>query len=139
MNGEGVLILGEPGTGKSGLALRLIDEPGFGTSESPMRGRLISDDQVIITREENRLVASAPSSIRGKLEVRGLGIIDVPHNLTSQLALIVDLTAVGSYERLPDRKTTHVLGVEIPSLKIAPFEASAPVKLLLALRGCRVL
>ncbi len=77
MNGEGVLILGEPGTGKSDLALRLIDEPGFGTSESPMRGTLISDDQVIITREEDRLVASAPSTIRGKLEVRGLGIVSL--------------------------------------------------------------
>ena len=72
MNGEGVLILGEPGTGKSDLALRLIDEPGFGISNVIMRSKLISDDQVIITREEDRLIASAPSTIRGNWKCVGL-------------------------------------------------------------------
>ena len=55
-----MLILGEPGTGKSDLALRLIDEPGYGISGGLMRSELVSDDQVIITRDEDKLVASAP-------------------------------------------------------------------------------
>ena len=65
VGGEGVLILGEPGSGKSGLALRLIDEPGYGISGVLLRSELVADDQVIVTRDQDRLVASAPASLRG--------------------------------------------------------------------------
>lgn len=133
MNGEGVLILGEPGTGKSDLALRLIDEPGFGTCESPMRGRLISDDQVIITREEDRLVASAPSTIRGKLEVRGLGIVSLATLPSVQLLLVVRLQIHSAIERLPDQCTFEILGLALPLVEIDGNSPSAPARLRAAL------
>src|SRR5258707_15075286 len=75
----GVLILGPPGSGKSGLALRLIDQPGFGISGEIKKARLVADDQVAVRREDNRLVASAPLVIAGKLEIRGLGLVAVAH------------------------------------------------------------
>lgn len=133
VNGEGVLILGEPGTGKSGLALRLIDEPGFGTSESPMRGSLISDDQVIITRKEDRLLASAPSTIRGKLEVRGLGIVSLAALPSVQLLLIVRLQTHSAIERLPDQRTFEILGLALPLVEIDGNSPSAPARLRAAL------
>ena len=133
MNGEGVLILGEPGTGKSDLALRLIDEPGLGTCESPMRGRLISDDQVIITREEDRLVASAPSTIRGKLEVRGLGIVSLATLPSVQLLLVVRLQIHSAIERLPDQCTFEILGLALPLVEIDGNSPSAPARLRAAL------
>jgi HPr kinase/phosphorylase len=75
VGGEGVLILGKPGSGKSALALRLVDEPGHGISGVPLRSELVADDQVIVTRDQGRLMASAPGALRGKLEIRGLGIV----------------------------------------------------------------
>ena len=86
-----MLILGEPGTGKSGLALRLIDEPGFGISGVLLRGELVADDQVIVTRDQDKLVASAPATLRGKLEIRGLGIVTLATPPSAPLALVVKL------------------------------------------------
>ena len=133
MNGDGVLILGEPGAGKSDLALRLIDEPGFGVSESLMRAKLISDDQVIITREEDRLVASAPSTIRGKLEVRGLGIVSLATLPSVQLLLVVRLQTHSAIERLPDQGTFEILGLALPLVEIDGNSPSAPARLRAAL------
>src|SRR3954467_1212574 len=65
--GRAVLITGPSGSGKSDLALRLLDR-GF---------TLVSDDQTLLKRSGTRLIASAPPTIVGKLEVRGIGIIDL--------------------------------------------------------------
>src|SRR6478752_5882906 len=66
-DGRAVLITGPSGSGKSDLALRLLDR-GF---------TLVSDDQTILKKDGTRLIASTPMTIAGKLEVRGLGIIDM--------------------------------------------------------------
>jgi HPr kinase/phosphorylase len=133
VDGEGVLILGEPGTGKSDLALRLIDEPGYGISERPMHGKLISDDQVIITREEESLIASAPSTIRGKLEIRGLGIVSLATQPSVHLRLVVRLQSLSAIERLPDQGTFDILGVALPIVEIDGTCSSAPARLRAAL------
>lgn len=133
VNGEGVLILGEPGTGKSDLALRLIDEPGFGVSESLMRGKLISDDQVIITRQENMLVASAPANISGKLEIRGLDIVTLATQPSVPLSLVVKLQTYSAIERLPDHGTFDILGLALPLVEIDGNSPSAPARLRAAL------
>jgi serine kinase of HPr protein (carbohydrate metabolism regulator) len=133
VDGEGVLILGEPGTGKSDLALRLIDEPGCGISERPMHGKLISDDQVIITREEESLIASAPSTIRGKLEIRGLGIVSLATQSSVHLLLVVRLQSHSAIERLPDQGTFDILGVALPLVEIDGNSPSAPARLRAAL------
>lgn len=134
VSGEGVLILGGPGAGKSDLALRLIDEPGHGISEGRMRSELVSDDQVIITRDQDRLFATSPPAIHGKLEIRGLGIVALAAQPSVTLSLIVKLQTLSAIERLPDHATFDILGLALPLVEIDGTTASAPARLRAALR-----
>lgn len=120
--GRCVLIVGPSGSGKSDLALRLIDR-GFG---------LVSDDQVIVRRDRGRLVAAAPATIRGKFEVRGLGIVELPAVDDCAVALVVELAE--AVERMPpDGRTRTIAGAEVPLVQVDPREASAAAKVALAL------
>jgi HPr kinase/phosphorylase len=119
IEGEAVLLRGPPGSGKSDLALRLIDSGA----------QLVADDQTMLRRAASRVVASAPPEISGLIEIRGIGILRVDPAEAAPLFLIVDLVACGAIERLPERRWEAVLGVEVPLISLAPFEASAPTKL----------
>lgn len=129
VGGEGVLILGEPGSGKSALALRLIDEPGYGISSVLLRSELVADDQVIVTCDKDRLMASAPESLRGKLEIRGLGIVTLATPPSVPLALVVKLQAHSAIERLPDPATFDIFGLGLPLVEIDGKMPSAPARL----------
>jgi serine kinase of HPr protein (carbohydrate metabolism regulator) len=133
VGGEGVLILGEPGSGKSTLALRLIDEPGYGISGVLLRGELVADDQVVVTRDQDRLLASAPATLRGKLEIRGLGIVTLATSPSAALALVVKLQDHPAIERLPDTATFDILGMALPLVEIDAKTSSAPAQLRAAL------
>ena len=122
LDGRAVLITGLSGSGKSDLALRLL-ERGF---------TLVSDDQTMVKRDGNRLVASAPRTIAGKLEVRGLGIVDMEHIEQVPVALLVELT--GEIQRMPDdSRERPILGVRLPLISIDAMTASAPSKVAIAL------
>ena len=117
-----VLITGPSGSGKSDLALRLLDR-GF---------TLVSDDQTIIRREGDRLIASAPAQISGKLEIRGIGIVEVETQQDVPLALLVELTS--DIQRLPDdSRERPILGVNLPLVSIDAMTASAAAKVSVAL------
>jgi len=127
------LLRGPAGSGKSDLALRFLflARRGPAVASAPV---LVADDQVRLIAHGARLLAKPPESICGKLEVRGVGIIAVRFVREAELALIVDLVAKADIERLPERDTVaRLLGVELPLLRLAAFEASAPVKLAVAL------
>jgi serine kinase of HPr protein (carbohydrate metabolism regulator) len=130
LDGSAVLIRGPSGSGKSDLALRCL-----AAGPSPLWAgevRLIADDRVVITRQGDRLLAAAPSSIRGKIEVRGIGILPVEPLDTATVCLIADLAT--PIERLPALALREeLLGIRLPALRFAPFEPSAHIKLLLAL------
>ena len=132
VNGRAALIVGPSGAGKSDLALRCLS---LATSALvPAAAHLVADDRVLITLTDGRLSVAAPEAILGKLEVRGIGILEVPYERSAELALIAELVAPGAVERLPDPSPIReLLGVSLPVLRLAPFEASAPIKLLLAL------
>jgi serine kinase of HPr protein (carbohydrate metabolism regulator) len=123
VEGAAVLLRGPPGAGKSDLALRLIDA-GAG---------LVADDQVELRRSGREVLARAPAAIAGLIEVRGVGIIRMEPVGEAPLALLVDLVAPDAIERLPEDRAEDVLGLPIPVVALAPFEASAPAKLRLAL------
>lgn len=135
LDGHGVLILGAPGTGKSDLVLRLLDHQGSGTSGRLRAASLVADDQVSIARVGDGLAASAPASLAGRLEVRGLGIVSVPAVSTARLGLAVRLTPAAEIERLPDLETSRfdLLGVTLPLILIDPEKASAPARIRAAL------
>ena len=123
LEGDGVLLRGPSGSGKSDLALRLIDGGA----------RLVADDQTELTRTPNGLVSRAPVSIAGKIEVRGVGIMRVPTVPSSPVRLVVDLVPPDRVERLPEPQFCEYLQCSLPLLTLAPFEASTPAKIRLAL------
>jgi serine kinase of HPr protein (carbohydrate metabolism regulator) len=124
VDGVGVLLRGPSGSGKSDLALRLIDGGA----------RLVADDRTDLAVEDGRLVASCPAALAGRLEARGVGIGPVPSLPRVRVGLVVDLVAPEAVERLPEPATCLIAGMAIPRLALAPFEASAPAKLRLAAR-----
>ena len=122
LDGRAVVISGPSGSGKSDLALRLLDR-GF---------MLISDDRTLVRKDGDKLVASAPPNIAGKLEIRGIGIVDMDTVGDVPVALLVELTS--DIQRLPDdNRDRPVLGVRVPLISIDAMSASAPSKVALAL------
>jgi HPr kinase/phosphorylase len=137
---QGVLLRGASGAGKSDLALRLINCTAvFAPCGAPARAggrpiRLVADDQVIVWNRDGMLMARPPEVLAGKLEVRGLGVVDLDYLREIAIALVVDLVPADSIERMPELKQTiEINGVVVPLLALAPFQASAPEKLALAL------
>ena len=124
-NAHALLLRGPSGAGKSALALRLIHEAG---------AELIADDQTLLHVDDvGRLIASAPDTIKGKIEARGVGILDAPTVERAPVALVVDLVAPAAVERIPDPPTESLLGVEIPRATLDPNDPAAVSKLALAL------
>jgi HPr kinase/phosphorylase len=124
IEGNAVLLRGRPGAGKSDLALRLIDDGA----------RLVADDQAELRRVREHILVRAPASIVGLLEVRGIGIVRVGAVAEAPLALLVDLVAPAEVEHLPQTRFEDVLGLGIPVIALAAFEASAVAKVRLAAR-----
>lgn len=120
IQGRAVLIEGPSGSGKSDLALRLIDRGGV----------LISDDYTELSVLDGRLIASAPATIAGTIEVRGIGLIASPAALPCPVALLV---RAGTPERMPEPATCAMEGVDVPVIVLSFLEPSAPIKVELAL------
>ncbi len=127
--GEAALLTGPSGSGKSDLALRFILE-----TPPELQPALVSDDQTCVEERSGTLLASAPPAIAGKLEVRGLGILDIPCRAEARLRLIVRLAEHHEIARLPPSPLPwqKVCGIRLPVLTLAPFEPSAHLKLRLA-------
>jgi serine kinase of HPr protein (carbohydrate metabolism regulator) len=120
------LLRGPSGSGKSDLALRLIEDGA----------RLVADDRTELVRKGKAVIASSPATIAGLIEARGIGIVKLARDqlvARAPLALLVDLASPERIERLPQQARERLLGVDLPVLALAPFEASAGAKLRLAL------
>lgn len=122
IDGRGVMLEGPSGAGKSDLALRLIDRGAV----------LVSDDYTVLARSGDTLIASAPPTIAGRIEVRGVGILPIANVAQIPISLLVRLTT--EVERLPEPAVRSIVGVPIPEIAIDPHQHSAPIKVELALR-----
>ncbi|MEH3036368.1 MAG: HPr kinase/phosphatase C-terminal domain-containing protein [Sphingomonas adhaesiva] len=116
IGGRGVMLTGASGAGKSDLALRLIDRGAV----------LISDDYTLLATRAGRLLAAPPATIAGRMEVRGLGIVEVPYAPQATVALVVALGAED--ERMPEPRRTILMDVSLPGVTIDPRTSAAPIK-----------
>lgn len=113
--GRGVLVRGASGAGKSRLVLDLLDDAATRGHDAA----LIADDRVLLEAAHGRLVARAPRIIAGRIELRGLGIVRLPHEEAGVIALVVDIE-----ETLPPRmpedeaRFVRVSGVSLPFLHL---------------------
>lgn len=123
IDGRAVLIGGRSGRGKSDLAVRLIDRGAA----------LVSDDYTLVRRQDGRLIATAPENIAGKIELRGVGILEYPAARDVPVTLFVDLDIEAV--RLPDRDEKRMIaGIALPAIGLSAPEASAPIKVEAAVR-----
>jgi len=121
LGGWAVLLTGPSGAGKSDLALRLIDRGA----------ELVADDYTMLVHDGAQLVAGSPATIAGRMEVRGLGIVDRPYRRVAPVALVVALGEEG--ERMPEPRWIELAGVTLPEIVIDPRWPSAPIKVEYAL------
>ena len=123
---NGVLILGDSGSGKSDLALRLIDSGAT----------LISDDISICRKNLNNIYLYCPPEIKGLLEVREIGVITVPFVERIKLRLVVNLKS-NNNERFPKESSFRILGIKIPIINIEGKNSSAVAKIKVKLNEIR--
>jgi HPr kinase/phosphorylase len=113
-----VFLRGLSGSGKSDLALRLIEAGGL----------LICDDQVHFERRQDKIFAAPVDVIRGLLEVRGVGLLHMPVADPGRVRLVIDLVAREDVPRLPDFETVNILDVALPHFRLHAFDVSAVAK-----------
>ncbi len=124
VDGLAVLLLGASGSGKSDLALRLIDGGAC----------LVADDQVLLSMQGDTLMADAPSTIAGLIEVRGVGIVRLPFTAPSPVGLVVKLMEKENIERLPEPSFASFFDQAIPEICIDPTTPSAAAKVRLVVQ-----
>lgn len=124
IDGRAVLIEGPSGAGKSDLALRLIDRGAV----------LISDDYTLLLRRDGVLYATPPQTIRGQIEVRGIGIVDMPFVAEAPVAAVIVIDP--RPDRMPERGSVRkIAGIDVAQFALPALEASAPIKIELVVRG----
>ena len=124
---NGILLLGKSGAGKSDLALRLIENKN---------AILVADDRVDIKKIDNKIFALPPHTIKGLLELRGIGIIKVSYLEQCDIKLAVNLVDdIKQIERMPENKFYEIQQVKIPMIDIYPFEVSATDKIVIKLKA----
>lgn len=129
IEGRGVLIVGASGSGKSDLCLRLIQNKN---------ALLVADDRVNINVQNSQIVATAPETLKGLLEVRGVGICRLPSKPCARVSLVVELEEKEKIERLPKNEAWTFENISVPFLKLCSFEASATDKIVIKLNACLI-
>jgi len=114
-----VLLRGPSGAGKSDLALRLIDDGAM----------LVADDQVEISARDDMIIVTPPETTAGLLEVRGVGLVQLPCVAEARLVGVIELVAAADIERMPAAETTDVAGHAVALWQLHAFEASAMAKI----------
>ncbi len=117
--GSGILICGSSGSGKSDLSLRLIDAGA----------KLIADDQTVVENRGGKLMAHAPDSIKGKIEIRGIGIVDMPYIDKTEIRLKLILRPADKIDRMPENHSEAIENISLPVFDLDAFSVSAVIKI----------
>lgn len=127
LNGKGVLLSGKSGSGKSDLALRLIENK---------KAKLVADDAVELMVQSGKIIGKAPDNLAGLLEVRGVGIVNYPYQKEATVDIWVNLLEnQENTERMPLLQKEVILGLAINKIDLYAKENSAPDKIVAALRN----
>ncbi|MHA1559954.1 MAG: HPr kinase/phosphorylase [Alphaproteobacteria bacterium] len=126
---RGVLIRGPSGSGKSSLALGLIDD-------ARLEARLIADDRLVLAGSRDGLIARTPERLEGLIEVRGIGIVKMPHIDEAKIVLVVDLLRPEDCFRYPGgaERNTTLMGHLVPRLTLPIGVADGVTRVRVALR-----
>lgn len=129
-----ILLRGIPGSGKSSLALMVMEASGNGLGPIQLTAKLVADDQTVLTMKSGKLLATAPQNLQGLLEVRGVGIMPVDHVPEAELALVADLVTTAEISRLPEPADaiTELLGMKFPRIFLDARLPQAAARLRLA-------
>ena len=125
LNGQGILLTGPSGSGKSALGLQLM---AFGA-------HLIADDQTVLDLRGDQVFASAPPQIRGMIEARGVGILAAQAAPAAPVRLVFDM-AQQETDRLPQDRHTILLGQKITLLHKVAYD-QFPAAILQYIKGGR--
>jgi len=126
INGNGVLILGPAGSGKSSLALNLI----------ALGAELVADDRTLVRREQTDLIARCPETISHLIEARGLGFLTPPSCEKVALTHVVDLSREQT-QRVPIREDYELFGITLPLFRRPPLDAFPAALYILVRDGAR--
>jgi len=119
----GIMIMGECGSGKSDLALRLIKQFG---------AKLVADDRCNLEIRNSKIVVSCPDNIKNLIEVRGIGIVPMKAAKNAVISLVVELVDdIKKIERMPQKETFMFADAAVEKIKIYPFECSAAEKIVI--------
>jgi serine kinase of HPr protein (carbohydrate metabolism regulator) len=128
IDGLAALLIGPSGSGKSDLAFRLVTAT-FRDGPRRLAPRLVADDRVVLDAVGSRLIVRPPAAIAGRMEVRGVGILEVDHEPEAEAVLVVDVAPGSDVERLPPAGlATTVAGFTLPLVRLRSFDVSAPAK-----------
>ena len=127
---KAALIRGPAGSGKSQLALALIEAASQGPFGALPFARLVADDRAHVEARAGRLLVRPAPTLAGLIEVRGLGIRRLPYEPLAAVGLVVDLAAAdaGRYPA-PEALETTIAGVTLPRLAVAPGQPALPLLL----------
>lgn len=133
INGHGILLRGASGSGKSSLAIRLIDD----VLVAGGKGFLVADDRIILDQDSLNVYGRAPDSLFGLIEMRGIGLIELAATHHARINLLVDLVSPETLDRMPseDSQTQQLCGHAIQAIKIAARNPDAGVIIRTILRS----
>jgi serine kinase of HPr protein (carbohydrate metabolism regulator) len=129
--GKGILIEGDAGTGKTSLALGLLEY----AQRNGLNCALVSDDQAILRAENGVLKAQVPSAIAGMVEIRGFGIARTRIKNQTIINLVVRIIEDINIERMPPDRCTRIMDMELPLLEVPRRHECAAVRIVAAWLG----
>lgn len=128
IDGTGIAIRGPSGTGKTSLALGLVER----ASEAGLAAHFICDDQTLLSARRGVLHAFAPPAIAGRVEIRGYGIVEIDHKPETAIGLVVELVDDHTVERMPDERRAELLGIGLPLLRVPRRHEAGAARIVLA-------
>ena len=126
--GTGVLITGKSGSGKTSLALGLLEA----SSRSGESAFLVCDDQALLQAEDGALVAHTPKAIAGKIELYGYGIVQMDYKQSARINLVVNLVEQRNLERMPEKNHVFLQGIKLASIDVPKCHEQQSVRIVRA-------